>query len=390
MALPLKIALSVGEVSADEHAVRLIAAIKKLSPNAQFRGMGGRHCRESGVETIVDSEKSASVMGFGDVLASLTKILAALKALKKLLIDWKPDLLILIDFPDFNLRLAKFAKKLGIKVCYFIPPSIWAWREGRVNLIKRDIERAALIYPFEEEFYRKHGYKNALFVGHPFSEELDSKHAKPSKDKISWCREQALDPEKPLFAILPGSRKKELDRHMPALNGALKLLLKAHPEVQIVFGLASNLREKDLVSRLSPELKVHISYDSLELFEFADAALLKSGTSNLQAAFFELPFTMFFKAPLISEAIVRTFVKVKEYSIVNVIRAHSVAELIQREVTPKRLAQEMQELLFDKEKRSQLKLNLKAVTRTLAAPGQNPQFTGCADSFERAAKFFLS
>lgn len=358
--------VSAGELSGDEHAALLAAALKrKIGDKIELFGMGGQALRGAGCETFVDSEKEASVMGFVDVALNIRKIFAALALLKRVCQERRPDLLVLVDFPDFNLRLAKFAHGLGIKTFYFIPPSVWAWREGRIKTIAKYIDAAGLIYPFEEKFYVAHGYNNAKFIGHPFCSKFD---ATPFtlKDRVQFCERHELNPKRPIFALFPGSRTKEIDRHMEILKEASIRFVAKHPEVQIVVSLAKNLPSELLgnIIKAAPHLKL-ISDDPFSVMRSSDAALLKSGTSNLEAAFAGLPFSMFFKTGLLSEIIVRAMVRTKEYSIVNLIRSGTVRELVQRAVSPANLVQEMEELLFNDARRLEIKTGLSEVVSAL-------------------------
>ena len=185
-----KFFISAGEVSGDIYASLLAKEIFNKDSEAQVFGMGGSYSRNSGIKTIIDSEKSASVMGFKELLSSLGKILKSIKTIKKWLKEERPDAVILIDFPDFNFRIAKYAYKLGIPVFYFIPPQIWAWREGRINFLKKYITHSVVIYPFEENYYKSKGYENVSFLGHPFVYEYEEKlkltDAKKQKKIVSW------------------------------------------------------------------------------------------------------------------------------------------------------------------------------------------------------------
>ncbi len=347
MANGWKIAMSAGELSGDEHAAQMVTSLLAREPECTFRGMGGQHLRAVGVDTIVDSETSASVMGFGEVLGSASKILRALSDMKTLLATWKPNLLILIDYQDFNFRLAKYAHSLGIPVLFYVSPSVWAWRPGRIKNVKRYVNCLACIFPFEPQYYSERGYGHAHYVGHPFVAEFETRRlSQERKDQLR--NELEIPLNAPLLALLPGSRKKEIRAHLDPMLDGFSLLQQKHPETHAILPLVSHIDTPELRQKVSPLSQLHIvSEKSIEAMQLADAGILKSGTSNLQAAFCDLPFTMIYKAPLLSEVIVRSFVSLKQYSLVNVIHENTVKELIQRSVTKKVIAQEAEKLLFD-------------------------------------------
>jgi len=385
--MPYRIAISSGELSGDEHASHVVKAFSALHPDTEFKGMGGRNLRDEGVETVIDSESSASVMGFYEVILSLNKILASMKTMKNLLSSWRPDMLIIVDYPDFNIRLAKFARKLNIPVFYYIPPQLWAWRSGRAKTLKEVIDTLAVIFPFENEFYRKQGLQNSVYVGHPFSDsqkDLDY-------DRTVFLKSLGLSPDKPVVAILPGSRKSEITRHIEPVLGALEILQKRNPDLQVVIPVATSLGVEDLAKNIPDHLNLRvIKGNSVNILRCADAGLLKSGTSNLQAAYAGLPFSMFYKTGILAELIVKSLVGIKEYSIVNVIRSGTVKETLQREATPEVLARELEDLLVNDGRRKTLKLGLAEVTKSLSSHDPLTIFEECSNTAERVAKLISS
>jgi|GEM_PF-184050 len=391
--MTIKIAISAGEASGDEHASDLIRAIRSFKTDLEVKGMGGRNLYAAGVQMVVDSEKSASVMGFQELFSRARGLFSAWRSMKQLLQDWKPDILVLVDFPDFNLRLARMAKAQSIKVFYFITPKLWAWRSSRIKLFKRYIDCAAVIFPFERRFFQEHGYYNSVFVGHPFAKKIQ-RLADETVER-AYCRNfllsQGLDPHKPTLALFPGSRGFEIERHLPVLDRAVLTLQKKHPGLQALLAVAPAIQEKvrTCLNRCSADFTPLVGRP-LDVLRAADAGLLKSGTSNLQAAFFGLPFAMFFKASLLAEAIVRTMVPLREFSIVNVLQSGSVKELIQREASPANLAYAAEELLFDEQKRENIQRALFQVTQMLCTFDQQPGFENCQDAYQRAAKLLLT
>jgi len=382
-----KIFISAGELSGDEHAAQVVMQLRALLPECSLSGMGGQNMRKAGVETVVDSEVSGSIMGFLQVAKSIGTILKAINQLKELISTWKPDLIILVDYPDFHFRIAKFASKLGIPVLFYIPPSVWAWRPGRVKLIEKYVHKVAAIYPFEPEFYRSKGYNQVVYVGHPFADEFKN-HSKAQSDRTEFFKRLNLDPTRPTIAILPGSRRTELQRLLkPALEG-LKLLREQMPDVQAILPIAPSLNMEMLQSDFAEIFNSQICAtreSSLEVLKFCDAGLLKSGTSNLQAAFLQLPFSMFYQADPISALIAKALIPIQSFSLVNIIRPNTVKEVIQDEVTPEILATEMQSLLEDQEKRAHILVGLSEVRDKLSNYEKEPLFSDSSSTSERVA-----
>jgi lipid-A-disaccharide synthase len=364
------IALSVGELSGDEHAAHVIVEMQRLASAAgvatTFIGMGGKNLSAQGCSLIVDATKSGGIMGFGEVLRSFKSIKNSFKIMKALfLAPQKPDLLIVVDYPDFNLRLSKIAKKHNVPVLYFIPPKLWAWRSGRLKAIRATITAIAAIFPFEKEFYVRRGYNSITFVGHPFCTAPELRP--PSKQEQIYAREcLKLHTTLPTLAILPGSRPSEIRRNLPVLRKALSLIKATTPEVQFVVPVASSLAEAHL-HEITEQLNgaTIVRGQSLETLRAADAALLKSGTSNLQAAFLEIPAAMFFIASPVAAFVVKRLVKLKEFSPVNIVLPHSIRELVQDTCTPEALAQEALELLQNAEKRHEIISRYKEVKELL-------------------------
>lgn len=362
------IVISSGELSGDQYGSELARELAMRCNFLELSGMGGSCMRAAQVKLIVDSEHSGSVMGFSEVLSKSKRLIDAFSKMKRHLRTTRPDLLVLIDFPDFNLRLARYAHSLGIRTAYFIPPKLWAWREGRVNLLKRYIDQLYLILPFEEDFYHKRGLKNATWIGHPLTHQIgapqDEEDYEIQRDRFVAGLD--LDKEHPLIALLPGSRDFELKRHALVMLDALKLVREKHPEVQACFGLPSNVSREKLEKIIGQPLQHYswlrvITGRSRELMRYSDAGAIKSGTSNLEAALAGLPFVMLYRASALSAFMVKRFVKLNQYSLVNIIQPQSISELTQRALTPANVASELQKLLFDDSERSRVSHALERV-----------------------------
>jgi len=375
------ICISAGELSGDEHAARVVAALRARLPGCTFRGMGGRHLREAGVDTIVDAERSASVMGFADVLFSARKVISAFRAMRRLLQSWQPDLLIVVDFPDFNLRLARIAKRLGIPVLYFIPPKLWAWRSGRMKQIASSVTAVASILPFERAFYESHGFKRFSYVGHPFAT-LE----KPTGDREKILAAAGLDPKKPAVAFFPGSRTAEIRRILPICHEAFRLLKQRLPDVQGCIVAAPTRSDEELQAVL-PEIAdlPVIRGDAVQLLSVMDAALLKSGTCNLQGAYAGVPFAMVFRTGFFSALLARLLVPIRTFSLVNLIRPQTVREFVQDEARPELMARELEAMLTDSAYRGEMKRHLAEVVAALKTCDDDTRFREAPTAAERVA-----
>jgi len=380
---PKRIIISAGELSGDEHAAKVIRALRLLAPDVAIRGMGGRNLHAEGVSLDIDAEKSASVMGFGELFGSLGKIVGALRAMQRLIRETKPDLLITVDFAEFNMHLAKTAHRAGVPVLNYISPQVWAWRRYRVKSIAEYIDRAAVIFPFEQEFFEANGYKKSVYVGHPFADEWND--TPPSRSGVLGGI--GLDPAKPTLAVLPGSRRGEVSRNLATMREALLILQKRHPGVQAVVVVAPNIDAAGVAAELGapPWLRV-TQGNAIEVMRVADAGLLKSGTSNLQGAFCGLPFAMFYRASALSAFIVKRCVDLSEYSIVNVLRPGTVTEILQEKATPEYTASVLEVLLFNEEYRREMKERLTEVREKLRSFEDLPLFAGTRNAPERVAR----
>jgi len=325
-----------GEASGDLHASKLVKALKEQDPEAQFKGWGGDLMQNNGVE-IVKHYKDLAFMGFVEVLANLKTIFGNIRFCKKDILNFKPDALILIDYPGFNLRIAKFAHKAGIKVFYYIAPQVWAWHQSRVKAMRRDIDKLFVILPFEKDFFQNHGL-DAEFVGHPLLDTIQ--HPEKSIKKQG----------KPIVALLPGSRKQEIEKTLPIfLNATLNF-----PDYQfIVAGVKTQSNEfyhqymKDY-----PDVKLIFS-STYSILNQAYAALVTSGTATLETALHKVPQIVCYKGNSISYFLAQRFIKVKYVSLVNLIVDRLlVKELIQKDLNECNLKQELNVLLKDEVYRS--------------------------------------
>ncbi len=381
-AVPKKIMIITGEASGDLHGARLVQAMREQEPGLVFCGMGSRELAAAGVELLFDASKIA-VVGLIEVLTHLSDIVSAQKILKKRMRDNRPDLLILIDFPDFNLMLAKRAKKLGIPVFYYISPQVWAWRTGRVKTIGRLVDTIGVILPFEEDFYRRRGVA-AQYVGHPL---LDS--VQVTTDRDSFCRRHGLNPAHKLIGLLPGSRRKEISALLPDFLAAAKRLPgKYDHEFVFLLPVAATVSEEDLwnngLAACSEQINIHlIREDRYDMMAACDAVVAASGTVTLELAILGIPMVVVYKVSPHTYFIGRLLVRhMQFFSLVNLIAERSVVpELLQDEVNPGKIEAELVRLLFDDKARHEMQTALAEVRGKLGNPGASRQAARLALKF---------
>jgi len=356
-----------GEASGDIYGAGLIKAVGELDPSIAFLGIGGVRMREAGAETLVDSADMA-VVGLVEVLRHFDVIAAAFLKLKRILLSDPPDLLILIDYPGFNLRLAKVAKKAGVKVLYYISPQIWAWRQGRVVKIKRLVDHMAVILPFEAPFYQRAGVP-VSFVGHPMADLV-----KTELSAAAAAASFGLDPARRTVGLFPGSRRSEVSRLLPTILKAAQLLQQQFPDLQFVLPLASTLTEADLAPHLADNpLPLTITQERIhDLIRACDAVISVSGTVTLEIALVGTPLVIIYKlSPLTYQLAIR-LVKVDHIGLCNIVAGETVAhELIQEQASPEQIAQEIGRMLSDDRYAADLKARLATVRNRLGGGGSD-------------------
>lgn len=332
----MKYYLIAGEASGDLHGSNLILALKKRDSKAQIRCWGGDLMQQAGGE-LQKHYRDLAFMGFIEVVKNLATILKNISFCKKDISAWQPDVLILIDYPGFNLRIAKWAKKQGIKVFYYISPQIWAWHSSRVHGIKKSVDRMFVILPFEQDFYKKYSM-DVDFVGHPLLDAI----AKISQQK-DFRKEFKLS-EKPIIALLPGSRKQEIARMLPIMIAILpyfrdyQFVVAAAPSISMDF-YKNIIGEKEIKLAIIPNR-------TYTILQNATAALVTSGTATLETALFKVPQVVCYKGSFISYHIARHLVNVKYISLVNLTMDKPlVKELIQSDLTIDNLKSELEKIL---------------------------------------------
>ena len=341
----MKYYIIAGEASGDLHAANLIKALKIHDPNATFRCWGGDLMEEQGGE-IVKHYRDLAFMGFLEVIANLRTILNNLAFCKEDIKKWKPDAVILIDYPGFNLRIAEFAKKENIKTIYYISPQIWAWKESRIHKIKRDVDKMLVILPFEKEFYQKWDME-VDFVGHPLIDAIGS-HNWAGEE---WKQKHHIPQSKKLVALLPGSRKQEIQSMLPIMLDATSNLDQFHFVLAVAPSQSLEIYKEIIGERKDLTLLQGQTY---AILSNADAAIVTSGTATLETALFGVPEVVCYKGNIVSYWIARQLVKVKYISLVNLVMDKEVVkELIQGELTPQNLKSEFLKL-FDNNERKRL------------------------------------
>lgn len=342
----MKYYIIAGEPSGDLHGANLIAALKKKDPHAIVRAWGGNLMKKQGA-TLIKHYKDLAFMGFVEVLLHLRIILRNLKFCKKDILKFNPDALILIDYPGFNLKVAKFAHEHNIKVYYYISPQVWAWKKRRVHTIKKVVDKMMVILPFEKDFYDNYNV-DTHFVGHPLLDEISKiKHV----SKHTFIKQNGLDPKKEIIALLPGSRKQEVGR-------MLKVMLEVvdkFPDYQFVVACAPSLNldfYEKIVSGYNVKLVFNKTY---QLLQIASAAVVTSGTATLETALFFVPEVICYKGNPISYSIAKRLVKVKYICLVNLIMDRPVVkELIQNDLTETNISDELKCLLTDPKRQRRL------------------------------------
>lgn len=350
--------LIAGEASGDLHGANLMKALKAEDENAHFRFLGGDLMRAEGGD-LVKHYSEMAFMGFVEVLFNIRTILKNLKNTKADILKHNPDVLILIDFPGFNLKIAEFAKKKGIKVFYYISPKVWAWNQKRVLKIKKVVDKMFCILPFEKDFYKSWGME-VDYVGNPL---LDAIAAFKADERFRLTHSLG---EKAIVALLPGSRKQEIKRILPAMLS----VLPHFPNYQFVIGGAPGFTE-EYYKEFVGDYKVPVVYNqTYNLLKNADAAIVASGTATLETALLDIPQIVVYKGNPISIGIARMLVKIKYISLVNLIMDMPVVkELIQEDCNTESLTKELNAILHDPLYRSQMLINYQQLAERMGEPG---------------------
>ncbi len=361
-----KIMIVAGEASGDLHGSNLVKAMLSLDSSLKFYGIGGEKLKDAGVNIIADSSDMA-VVGLTEVISRLAFILKVRHRLKESIQEEHPDLLILIDYPDFNISLAKTAKKSNVKVFYYISPQVWAWRKKRVNDLARCVDRMAVILPFEKEIYNSVAL-DVGFVGHPL---LDTVKRTQSRGEI--LGELGLDADRTTVAILPGSREKEVTKLLPEMLGAAELLKKRIPFVQFILPLADTL-PIELISAIardySVDVKIVRNNNTYDAVGESDIAIVASGTATLEVALLEIPMIIVYKVSPFTYCAGRIVIDVEHIGLVNIIAGKKVVpELIQGDAKAEKIAEETEKILSDRALKDRITRDLRDLRQKLGTPG---------------------
>jgi len=356
-ALRMKYYIIAGEASGDLHGSNLIKELKKLDRLATIRCWGGDKMQAAGAE-LVKHYRDLAFMGFTEVLMNLRTILRNLDSCKKDILQFKPDALILIDYPGFNLRIAKWAKQQGLKVIYYISPQVWAWKENRVKLMKECIDKMIVILPFEKDYFKDKWNWDVEYVGHPLVEVIESEKSKVKSQNFG---------NKEIIALLPGSRKQEILKKLPVMLE----VSRSFPGHEFIVAKAPAVEDDFYSSLLKPYNNVSaVSGKTYDLLVQAKAALVTSGTATLETALFGVPEVVCYKGSSISYQIAKRVIKVKYISLVNLIMDKPVVkELIQDDLTVENLKHELHEILTNEDRITAIKKDYTALRQLLSQEG---------------------
>lgn len=354
-----------GEASADTHGAKVLEALKSRRPDLPVFGVGGAAMRERGFEALVRAE-DMSLAGLTEVLLALPRMFRIMRTLVEQAAARRPSVAVLIDMPDFNLRLARRLKAFGIPVVYYISPQVWAWRQKRVAEIRRVVDQMLVILPFEEAFYREHGVP-VRFVGHPLVEQL------PAEPNTRAARQLlGIAGPGPHVALLPGSRHVEVARHLPVMLAGVRSLRQTYPTLEAVLPIASTIARPTIEAMLQAggvPVRV-VEGQSTEVLTAADVALVCSGTATLQAALLKRPMVVVYRVSWLTYQILKRLIKVAHIALVNLIAGRAlVPELVQHELTAANIASQLQALLSDSSRRAELQESFTALRSQLG--GEN-------------------
>jgi len=354
-----------GEASGDLHAANFVKAAKALRPGLSFYGIGGPKMRAVGVETVHDASELA-VVGLIEPLLQYRRLSAVLKHMQELVCRDRPDLLVLTDYPGFNLRLARAAKACGVKVLFYVSPQVWAWRQGRVKSIGESIDMMAVIFPFETRFYEEHGVP-VRYVGHPLVDEV----------RTSMGREEAiarfgLDPAKRTVGLFPGSRRGEIKRLLPVILESAKIIKQTYPNTQFILPIASSL-SRELLQPCLDAVEVEVILvegQGYDVAQTCDAIITASGTATLEIAMLGVPMAITYKVAWLTYAIVSRMLKIDYIGLANIVAGEEVAkEFVQNRARPAAIAAEIGHILDDPGYAARMKSKLAQVREKLGEGG---------------------
>ncbi len=374
--MPKKIMIIAGESSGDFHSSSLIYALKRINPDIEISGIGGERMRQAGCKIYFDIAE-LSIIGFTDVLANLKKIKVAFNILLEKIDTQPPNACVLVDYPGFNLKLAREIKKRKIPVIYYISPQIWAWWKGRIKNIKRFVDKMIVVFKFEEALYKDYGI-DVSFVGHPL---LDIAHPKFTRE--DFLNKLGLSSQRQTVGLMPGSRQMEVERILPILLESAKTIKQKLPQIQFALlkapGLAHNIFEAKIKKHEFPvTLCENQTYDFLKSCDFA---LVASGTATLETAIMQKPMVIVYKVSFLNWLIARSLIRLPFIGLANVVAGKKIVpEFIQYRAKPQPIAKAALEILNNHEESAKIKIELEKVRKSLGSPGAS----------QRAAEIILS
>jgi lipid-A-disaccharide synthase len=368
-----RLMLVAGEESGDAHAAALVRALREAEPGTRFEffGSAGAAMARAGVEPVV-REEDLAITGLVEIARALPRFLEAYRALKRAAVERRPDAVVLVDWPDFNLALARSLRRRGVRVIYYISPQLWAWRSHRVRQVRRDVDLLLTILPFERDWYAARGVGHVEFVGHPLAGS-----AAPRLTRGEFCARHNLDPSKPTVALLPGSRRKEFERIAPVMLDAAALVSQSIPDAQFVLALATRRTREEAARTINahPEAatlspRIRVAHDEArEALASADAAAVCSGTATLEAALLGTPLVVVYKESALNWHTLGRLIEVEHYGLVNLVAGYRLApELMQDDFNGDRLAREL-EALLEPAHNAQVRARLREATARLGAGG---------------------
>jgi lipid-A-disaccharide synthase len=356
-----------GENSGDLHGSNLVRELLKLDPSLRISGIGGSQMRQAGVNLLANIVDRLAIIGFTGVIKNAERLFRLYRKVVHFLDDVRPAAVILIDYPGFNFKVMRAAKKRGVPVVYYIMPQVWAWHRSRIYTLKELTKRLLVVFPFEKKLCESVNIKQVRYVGHPL---LDVMNLTMTKEEV--FAKFNFDPKKKLIGLLPGSRKPEIDRLLPAMLGAAERIQKALPDVQFALPRASTIKPELIQYYLST---ANVEVSMVDAFRYnvrsaMDFALVKSGTSTLETAILGCPMVVVYKVSFIAWIIGKSVVKLPYIGLVNIIAGEMlVPELLQNEATPMNIAEKTIEMLQDEKRLEGVRYALKKVTEKLGGPG---------------------
>ncbi len=371
----MKVMIIAGEASGDLHGAGVVRELKRRDPNCEIFGIGGDKMQAAGMMNIYHIRELA-VMGFWEVIQHLPLLRSVERTLEVVIRGKRPEVLLLIDYPGFNLRFAEKARKEGVKIIYYISPQVWAWNPGRVKKMRSLIDKMLVVFPFEEEIYKKEGI-DVEFVGHPLLEVLGE-----TQGRDEFCTRYGFDRSKQILGLFPGSRKQELERIFPAMLGAARRIHQKK-SVNVAVGISSVLDMEYARSFLRGDFPVQLIQNATyDVMKNSDLALVTSGTATLETGFYQTPMIVVYKTSFLSYVIGKMLIRIKNIGLVNIIAGETVVpEFIQGRVHPEKLAAEALAMLDDPARLKAIASKLGCVKERLGAPGASRRVAETVLSF---------